>query len=106
MYTLVIVLTLILAALLIITILLQSSKGTGLAGSAFGSGASAVMGVRRTADFLSKFTTILAIIIGVLCISSNYLIPRGDNGQESFIEKTGTTAPASTPAPAPAPPVK
>ncbi len=107
MFTLVIVLSLIVAALLIVVILLQASKGTGLAGSAFGGSSSAVLGVRRTADFLSKTTTILAVTLAVLCIASNYLIPRETTGtDDSFLDRAQkTSAPASAPAsPVQAPP--
>lgn len=47
-------------------VLLQSSKGSGLA-SAFGigMGATQVLGVRRTADILSRTTTYLAVIFYV-----------------------------------------
>ncbi|NUQ80778.1 MAG: preprotein translocase subunit SecG [Bacteroidetes bacterium] len=87
MYTFVVVLSLILAFLLIVVILLQSSKGSGLAGTAFGSSASAVIGVRRSADLLSKTTTFLAAALAVLCILSNYMIPRGTEADESFINR-------------------
>ncbi|MCK6600578.1 MAG: preprotein translocase subunit SecG [Bacteroidetes bacterium] len=98
MFSAIITITLILAFFLVISILLQSSKGTGLAGSAFGSGASAVMGVRRTADLLSRTTTVLAVLIAVLCILSNFLIPRSGTSEGSFIDKAGNKAPASAPA--------
>ena len=99
MFNLVIILSLIVAALLIVVILLQSSKGTGLAGSAFGSGASSALGVRRTADFLSKTTSVLAVTLGLLCILSNYLIPRaGSESNGSFIDNAQKNAPVTAPA--------
>lgn len=53
---------------LILVVLMQSSKGEGLAGSAFGGGlSSAVFGGRGAATFLSKATTILAIMFMVNC---------------------------------------
>lgn len=97
MFTLVLVLSFVVALLLIIVILLQSSKGTGLAGSAFGGGASSALGVRRTTDFLSKTTTILAVILAFLCITSNYLIPRGTTDNGSFIDNAQKNAPATAP---------
>jgi preprotein translocase subunit SecG len=55
-------------AALILVVLLQSSKGEGLAGSAFGGNISgAVFGGRGAATFLSKATTILAILFMVNC---------------------------------------
>jgi len=56
--------------LLVIVVLMQSSKGEGLAG-AFGGGGSgltgAVFGGRGAASFLSKSTTILAIVFMINC---------------------------------------
>lgn len=53
---------------LIIVVLMQSSKGDGLAGSAFSGGISgAVFGGRGAAGFLSKATTVLAIVFMVNC---------------------------------------
>ena len=53
---------LIVAILLMLVVLVQSSKGGGLAGTFGGGDASMVFGVRRTADFLIKITTTLAVI--------------------------------------------
>lgn len=64
MYTLLLFLFLIVCVLMTVTILLQSSKGGGLAG-AFGGGGGqmgAVFGGRGAASFLSKLTTVLAAI--------------------------------------------
>jgi len=51
---------------LVVVVLMQSSKGEGLAGTAFGGGggglSGAVFGGRGAASFLSKATTILAIL--------------------------------------------
>ena len=56
--------------LLVVVVLMQSSKGEGLAG-AFGGGGSgltgAVFGGRGAASFLSKATTVLAIIFMINC---------------------------------------
>lgn len=54
---------------LVIVVLMQSSKGEGLAGgTAFGGGVSnAVFGGRGAASFLSKATTVLAVVFFVNC---------------------------------------
>jgi len=56
---------------LILVVLLQSSKGEGLAGSAFGGGGTgvggAVFGGRGAGTFLSKATTIFAVLFMVNC---------------------------------------
>ena len=53
---------------LVLVVLMQSSKGEGLAGSAFGGGlSSSVFGGRGAASFLSKATTILAALFMLNC---------------------------------------
>ena len=54
---------------LILVVLMQSSKGEGLAGgTAFGGGVStAVFGGRGAASFLSKATTVLAVVFFMNC---------------------------------------
>jgi preprotein translocase subunit SecG len=54
---------------LIVSVLMQSAKGEGLAGAFGGGGISgAVFGGRGAATFLSKTTTVLAISFMVTCI--------------------------------------
>ena len=60
MFTLLIVVELIISILLILAVLMQSSKGGGLAGTFGGGNVGVVFGVRRTADFLTRATQILA----------------------------------------------
>ncbi len=58
---------------LIVLILLQHGKGAD-AGAAFGSGASAtIFGARGSGNFLSRSTTILAILFFIVCLSLAYL---------------------------------
>ncbi|GAB1405918.1 MAG: preprotein translocase subunit SecG [Lentimicrobiaceae bacterium] len=73
-YILVSVLILITCVLLALVVLVQNSKGGGLA-SNFAS-SNQFMGVRKTADFLEKTTWTLAIILLVLSLSSIFVIPR------------------------------
>ncbi len=62
---------------LVLVVLMQSSKGEGLAGSAFGGGggglSGAVFGGRGAASFLSNATTVLAVLFMVSCLSLAYL---------------------------------
>ncbi|MDE6309513.1 MAG: preprotein translocase subunit SecG [Muribaculaceae bacterium] len=76
MYTLVIVLTVIVAILLIGVVLVQKSKGGGLA-SGF-SGANQIMGVRHTNDFIEKTTWVLAAIVAVLAVISVFVMPKAN----------------------------
>lgn len=62
-YTILISLHVIISILLVVVILMQSAKGGGLAGSAFGGGPSmSFLGARGTATFLSRATTVLAVV--------------------------------------------
>lgn len=75
LYILVSVLILIACILLVLVVLVQNSKGGGLAAN-FGS-TGQIMGVRKTADFLEKATWSLAIALLTLCLISILVIPRG-----------------------------
>ena len=79
-YVLISVLILVACVFLILVVLVQNSKGGGLA-SNFSSN-NQVMGVRKTTDFLEKATWTLALLLGVLALSSTFVIPR--TGQETF----------------------
>jgi preprotein translocase subunit SecG len=74
LYILVSVLILIACILLVLVVLVQNSKGGGLAAN-FGS-TGQMMGVRKTADFLEKTTWSLAIALLALCLISTLVIPR------------------------------
>ena len=63
---------------LIFVVLMQSSKGGGLAGSAFGGGGGsglggAVFGGRGAASFLSKATSVLAVLFMLNCLALAYM---------------------------------
>ena len=101
MYTFLVSIELIVSILLMVAILMQSSKGGGLAGTFGSSSMGTVFGVRRTADFLSRATTILATIFIGLCLVINiFYLPGSTDAGESVIQ-SGTP----TSAPAPVPPV-
>lgn len=69
------VLILIACVLMILVVLVQNSKGGGLASNF--SSSNQYMGVRKTADFLEKFTWGLAVALLVLSLLSIVVIPRG-----------------------------
>jgi preprotein translocase subunit SecG len=63
---------------LIVLILMQHGKGAD-AGAAFGSGASAtVFGARGSGNFMSRATTIIAILFFVVCMSLAYISSHRD----------------------------
>jgi preprotein translocase subunit SecG len=70
LFTIWVVFHTVVCVLLVVSVLMQSSKGEGLAG-AFGGGGTgltgAVFGGRGAASFLSKATTILAVVFMVNC---------------------------------------
>lgn len=85
MFTLISVLIFIAAILLVLIVLVQNSKGGGLAANF--SASNQVMGVRKTADFLEKATWTLAGSLVVLSILASATIPRGEiEAERSLIE--------------------
>ena len=85
MFTFISVLILIAAILLVLIVLVQNSKGGGLAANF--SASNQVMGVRKTADFLEKATWTLAASLVFLSIMASATIPRGEvQTQRSIIE--------------------
>jgi len=73
-YIFISILIFIACVLLILVVLVQDSKGGGLASNF--SASNQVMGVRKTADFLEKSTWTLAIVLVVLSLASIFVIPR------------------------------
>ncbi len=78
MYTLITVLIFIICIFLVLIVLVQNSKGGGLASNFQAS--TQVMGVRKTADFLEKATWGLAGALLILSIMGSAFIPRGEAG--------------------------
>ncbi len=72
--------------LVIMVVLVQNSKGGGLASNFTSAGQS--MGVRKTADFLEKSTWSLGVAILVLCLAATASIPRGQGQKESVIKSS------------------
>jgi len=93
-YVLISVLVLITCILLILIVLVQNSKGGGLA-SNFASN-NQIMGVRKTTDFLEKSTWTLAIVLLALTLTSTFVIPRGqvvESRQSEIINRIPVTTP-------------
>jgi preprotein translocase subunit SecG len=88
MYVLVSILILIVCVLLALVVLVQNSKGGGLASNFAGS--SQIMSVRKTADFLEKATWTLAIALLVLSLFSVFVIPHytGVNRQQTQTQQS------------------
>lgn len=97
-YGLLIALQIIVSALLVVSILLQSSKGGGLAGVAGGMGSSTVFGGRAAANFLQKATTVLATIFLLNCLVMA-LISGPATQQVSVTQQAVQSAPITSPVP-------
>ncbi len=80
MYALITVLIFIVCILLVLIVLVQNSKGGGLASNFQSSGQ--VMGVRKTADFLEKATWALAGALLFLAIMGSAFIQREEGGAD------------------------
>ena len=122
MYTLLLTVFILVALLQIVVILMQASKGGGLAGSFGTGGMGAVFGSRGTATFLSKLTAglaaafmMLALILGLMKSNegtSSSLIEQERQSRGSspasvgvpVVEPGSQSAPATTPQSQPAQP--
>ena len=101
MYILLTVLVVIAAVFLVLLVLVQNSKGGGLA-AGFNSG-NQVMGVRRTTDFLEKATWSLVAVIVLLSVFAVGLSKNTNavGGEQSVIsEQVQMEAPAAEALPA------
>ncbi|MFT5749051.1 MAG: preprotein translocase subunit SecG [Ancylomarina sp.] len=86
MFTFISVLILIVCVLMVLIVLVQNSKGGGLASNF--SSSNQIMGVKKTTDFLEKATWGLALFLFVLCMGAAATIDRGNNGApKSVIEQ-------------------
>jgi preprotein translocase subunit SecG len=91
MITIFIVLLVLICILLIAVVLLQASKGGGISSTFGGSNVTAVFGSRRTSDFLSKATIVLASIFLVASLLLNIYISKSDGIEESVIQRNAGT---------------
>jgi preprotein translocase subunit SecG len=82
-YIFVSVLVIVACVFQIMIVLVQNSKGGGLAANFTSTGQT--MGVRKTADFLEKSTWTLAAAILILCVVATATIPRGTQANQSRI---------------------
>lgn len=85
-YIFISILVILACILIILVVLVQNSKGGGLAANFTSAGQS--MGVRKTADFLEKSTWTLGVAIVVLCLAATASIPRGQVAKESVIKSS------------------
>lgn len=87
MYLLFVILIVLAALLMIGIVLIQESKGGGLASNF--SSSNQIMGVRKTTDFIEKTTWGLAIAMVVFSVVCAYVAPKAAN-EESVVERNAT----------------
>lgn len=102
MYIFLSILIVIACLLLIGAVLIQKSKGGGLA-SDYSAG-NQYMGYRKTTDFIEKATWGLAIFICVVSICASFALKPAKNVSAMAPAPVQTSAPAPAPASAPAKP--
>lgn len=103
MFVAICVLIIIASVLLVLVVLVQNSKGGGLAAN-FAAG-NQTFGVRQTADYLEKATWTLAIVVLVLCLAGSVAAPREGTAAKSAVQQQMlNTQPAGSTMPFPAAP--
>lgn len=94
MYTFFVVLIVLVSLLMILIVLIQESKGGGLASNF--SSSNAIMGVRKTTDFVEKATWGLAALMVVFSIVCAYTAPQV-SADQSVLERTATETQTTNP---------
>ncbi len=85
---------------LIVVVLLQTGKRADLAGAFGGGGSQTAFGARGAATFLSKATTISAIVFMVTSLTLAVLSSRSTATSGSVLDQVPTPAPTAPKAPA------
>ncbi len=90
--------------ILVLIVLLQSSKGADLAGAFGGGGSQTAFGARGTATFLSKLTTGAAVLFMLTSFALSLVTTRKQGssvmeGAKPAQKQTGPAQPGSAPAP-------
>ena len=93
MFTFIVSLSIFVAILLVLVILAQNSKGGGLTSQFGGSGASNMIGIKKTSDLLEKITWGLAIAMMVLTLASNIQFGR-PGVEDEFSDRIEEQGPA------------
>ena len=103
MYGFLLAFHLIVCLCLVAVILVQSGKGGGLAGGAFGGATQTVFGGRGAVDFITRATIVLGVMFFATSLSLALITTRGGTGDRSVVGEAarraaGTAPPASAPA--------
>lgn len=95
--TLIISLACVVSVLLVLVVLAQNAKGGGLSSQFGGSGASNLIGVKKTGDLLERLTWGFAITLIVLSLMTNLVSPGGSGND--ILDRVGNTPGSSQQAP-------
>src|SRR5215813_7243425 len=87
MYNLFVGLAIFCSVLLVLVVLAQNSKGGGLSNQFGGSGASNLIGVKKTGDLLERLTWGFAIGIMVFTLATNFTSQQGSVQTDEIIER-------------------
>ena len=104
MYALVLGIHLIVCLCLIGIVLIQSGKGGGLAGGAFGGATQTVFGGRGATDFITRATVILGVVFFATSLVLALMTAHGGLGakaNKSLLQEAARKAAAGAPAQAP-----
>jgi len=103
MYGVLLVVHLLVCIALISVVLLQSGKGGGLAGGAFGGSAQTVFGGRGANDFITRATMVLGAAFFLTSLTLALLSTNSTRGGRSLLQEEARRSSATTPATLPSP---
>ena len=98
MYGQLLALHLLVCLCLVAVILVQSGKGGGLAGGAFGGATQTVFGGRGATDFITRATVVLGVLFFLTSLSLALLTTRGTSSARSVVSEAAKRAATSAPA--------
>ena len=105
MYALMMTIHVIVCLCLIAVVLVQSGKGGGLAGGAFGGATQTVFGGRGATDFITRATVVLGVLFFVTSLSLALMTTRGTSRARSVVTEAAKRASTGAqPVPAPGTP--
>lgn len=98
MYALLLGIHLLVCLCLVAVILVQSGKGGGLAGGAFGNATQTVFGGRGGTDFVTRATVVLGVLFFATSLSMALLTSKGTGAKRSVVSEAAKRAAATAPA--------
>jgi preprotein translocase subunit SecG len=101
MYAFLLIVHLLVCILLVAVVLVQSGKGGGLAGGAFGGSAQTVFGGRGATDFITRATMVLGGAFFATSLVLSLMSSGVGQAPRSLIQEEARQAPATVPPAAP-----